>query len=367
MTAKLSTLLTRRTRQPVTPVGVDWSNPLARGLQTLFDGASCRDVVSKRPFAPRNPAAGRAGMGHQVGGVTTVAQLANQVFKAGSGLTIFVFLEHGTATGTNTALTGRGSGAGGTATLLGVDDSGNLIVFDGAVSSTLGTQQAAGLHSYAITNQGTSLLGYVDGKLSGSAGSFSVVVDSAAQSMQIGAGAADELTAYMAGRYYLVVWWNRALTAGEIMALHANPWQLFAPEFVPSFTPVVTAQYVRPISDVSAGIWTASTGSDLFAMIDETAADDGDYITTTGASICEVSLGYLDDPGVNTGHVVRYRISATAGGMIVRLRNNGNTIASWTHDPAPSSPTTYAQTLTGGEADAANFAFPFSYQFEAIS
>jgi hypothetical protein len=39
----------------------------------------------------------------------------------------------------------------------------------------------------------------------------------------------------------------------------------------------------HPISDVSAGSWTASTGSDLYAMIDEETASDSDY-DRSGAS-----------------------------------------------------------------------------------
>lgn len=131
------------------------------------------------------------------------------------------------------------------------------------------------------------------------------------------------------------------------------------------WVPGVAAQFARPTADSSTGTWTASTGSDLFAMLDETTADDGDYIITSGASTCDVSLGYLSDPGVNTDHIVRYRISATSGGMIVRLRNNGSTIASATHAPAPTSLTTFALSLTTGEADACDFSYPFSLQFEA--
>lgn len=132
------------------------------------------------------------------------------------------------------------------------------------------------------------------------------------------------------------------------------------------FSETVTAQYARPISDVSAGGWTASTGSDLYAMLDETSANDSDYITSTTASTCEVSLGYLSDPALSTGHIVRYRISATGGGIIVRLRQGTTTIATWTHDPAPVSLTTYSQTLSSGEADSITDYSALRLQFEAV-
>lgn len=127
----------------------------------------------------------------------------------------------------------------------------------------------------------------------------------------------------------------------------------------------VTAQYVRPVSDISAGTWTASSGSDLFSMLDETAADDADYIITTNVSTCEVALGAFSDPGVNTGHIFRYKISASGGGMVVRIRQSGTTIASWTHSPAPTSPTLFTQTLSGAEADSITYPASLSIQFEA--
>ena len=161
--------------------------------------------------------------------------------------------------------------------------------------------------------------------------------------------------------------WNRALNASEVEAISKNPWQLFAPETIPLFFSTVTAQYARPTSDVSAGTWTASSGSDLFAMLDETAASDADYIVTTGTSTCEVALGTLTDPSSSAGHIVRYRISATSGGIIVRLRQGTTTIATWTHASAPTSLTTYEQTLTGGEADSISDYSALRLQFEATT
>ena len=140
--------------------------------------------------------------------------------------------------------------------------------------------------------------------------------------------------------------------------------KLWAVKLVDSAPP---PQLAAPSADVSAGGWTASTGSDLYAMLDEAAADDGDYISTTAASTCEVALGSLSDPASSTGHVVRYRISATSGGITVRLRQGTTTIASWTHDPAPASLTTYEQTLSGGEADSITDYTALKLQFEATT
>lgn len=170
----------------------------------------------------------------------------------------------------------------------------------------------------------------------------------------------------LAAELSIAVAWNVRFPASLARALAKNPWQIFEPETIPLFFSTVTAQYARPTSDVSTGTWTASSGSDLFAMLDETTASDADYIVTTGASTCEVALAGLNDPAVSTGHIVRYRISSTTGGITVRLRQGTTTIASWTHNPAPTSLTTYSQTLSAGEADSITNYGALKLQFEAI-
>ncbi len=76
--------------------------------------------------------------------------------------------------------------------------------------------------------------------------------------------------------------------------------------------PAADAQVAVPISDISAGSWTASTGTDLFATIDETVANDADYDqsgTSPSNDTMEVALTSLSTP--STGDVtitVRHRI-----------------------------------------------------------
>ena len=60
-----------------------------------------------------------------------------------------------------------------------------------------------------------------------------------------------------------------------------------------------TTQLARPTSDVAAGSWTASSGSDLWAMVDESAASDTDYISssaTPDADTAVMGLGPLNAP-----------------------------------------------------------------------
>lgn len=108
-------------------------------------------------------------------------------------------------------------------------------------------------------------------------------------------------------------------------------------------------QIIRPTSDVSDGAWLASTGSDLYAMLDETTASDSDYIYATSASTAEVGLGVASDPVSSTGHIIRYRAKGT-GTLTVKLMQGTTTIA--THVPTlTTSYQDFSFTLSGAEAD----------------
>jgi len=112
-------------------------------------------------------------------------------------------------------------------------------------------------------------------------------------------------------------------------------------------------QVARPSSDVSDGAWTPSSGVDLYGVLDEVVLSDADYITTnTTADACVVALGALSDPTSSAGHLLRYRLLGDGtSGITVELLQGSTTIATWTHDPAPATWTTYSQTLTGTQAD----------------
>lgn len=53
-----------------------------------------------------------------------------------------------------------------------------------------------------------------------------------------------------------------------------------AAHYTAAFTPA-SLQYARPSADAAAGGWTPSTGTSLFSTLDETSADDADYISAT--------------------------------------------------------------------------------------
>lgn len=110
----------------------------------------------------------------------------------------------------------------------------------------------------------------------------------------------------------------------------------------------------RPGSDTSNTGWTPSTGSDLYAMLDEVTPNDADYISTTAAgSVCRLGLGAVADPGTSSGQVVSYRASSSTGnGLKVELMQGGTVIATWNHATLPATDTTYQQSLSAAECDA---------------
>jgi hypothetical protein len=116
---------------------------------------------------------------------------------------------------------------------------------------------------------------------------------------------------------------------------------------------IVAARFARPVSDVSKGAWTASTGSNLYAMIDDATADSSDYIAAATPSTALIALGPVTDPNTSANQVVRYQAWSISGGALtVTLKQGTTTIASWTHATLPTSPTVFAQSLTSGQCDA---------------
>ena len=120
-------------------------------------------------------------------------------------------------------------------------------------------------------------------------------------------------------------------------------------------------QYARPDSDVSTGSWAASTGTDFFALIDETPASDADYISSTdwdGVSPDSLTVGLsnVSDPSNAINHVVTYRAKGTVGSgftvptLTVVLLQTGTTIATSVNSSSGTY-TNYTFTLSEAEAN----------------
>jgi len=121
-------------------------------------------------------------------------------------------------------------------------------------------------------------------------------------------------------------------------------------------------QVARPIADLSLGAWVASNGGSLASVTGEETKNSADYAIANTPSAFEVQLSPVSEPVSTDSHVLRYEIAAASGVMTMNLRNNGATIASWVHDPAPTVLTTFEQTLTTTQAGNINWAYPLTLQ-----
>jgi hypothetical protein len=142
--------------------------------------------------------------------------------------------------------------------------------------------------------------------------------------------------------------WNRALSSMEVRSLSNNPWQIFKAKNAVEWrsdTLFSLPTLGRPASDSSAGQWSPSTGTTLSTMLNETVANDADFIVVAALSSCEVLLTETSYPGT-AEQTISYRASSSNGnGLTVTLKQSGSTIASWSH-ALSSTVTLYTQTLT---------------------
>ena len=116
-------------------------------------------------------------------------------------------------------------------------------------------------------------------------------------------------------------------------------------------------QYARPDSDVSnAGSWDLSTGSDIYALIDESSTDDSDYVSVGDPSDAAfiVALSNVTDPSSAADHKVYYRASDDSNGdgaLTVVLLESTTARATSVNEGMTDSAAEYTFTLTTGEAN----------------
>lgn len=126
------------------------------------------------------------------------------------------------------------------------------------------------------------------------------------------------------------------------------------------------AQFARPDADLVNESYTRTpTDTDMYGVIDETSYDDADYVSSPTAptsDVLAVGLSNVEDPQVDTGHIVRYRYQKnTTGGaqidLTVQLRQGyvneatqGTLIHSEPHTNIPNGWTAGTFTLTAPEA-----------------
>jgi hypothetical protein len=115
---------------------------------------------------------------------------------------------------------------------------------------------------------------------------------------------------------------------------------------------------IRPTTDITDGTWTDQAGgTDLRAALDETVADDSDYIQSFAdglSDICEIKFSSVADPLSSTDHIVRYRYARNGPAredLTVCLMQGATIIKQWNHTDIDEVLTSVSQTLSGTEAD----------------
>lgn len=106
--------------------------------------------------------------------------------------------------------------------------------------------------------------------------------------------------------------WSTAsgISASDFQSIVNNPQQLVNQAY----------SYARPASDITTQ-WTASTGTAHWSLIDETVADDTDYIVTTASGqVDEVKLSSMSTPSAGSDISVNYKVAGITGGATVTVR-----------------------------------------------
>ena len=148
---------------------------------------------------------------------------------------------------------------------------------------------------------------------------------------------------------------GNVLTPGDsykfrVASTNANGDSAYVESGIFTATPLT---FLRPIADTSNGAWTASSGSDRYALIDESSTNDADYISVASASTYKTRLTSVSDPGVNTDHSVVVRAKGDGSSQLTIALVQGDptetAIASTTVTPTVSY-ANYTLTVTSGQA-----------------
>jgi hypothetical protein len=350
-------------RQPQVAVGIDWANPITRGLVVCIDGAMRRDMA-RNLFPTTNTApqvTAEAGKALNFGGTSGTQHIYNSLPVSAGSLSIAMVFTPAAADNVTIACLAKGSGGGSDYNHSFYINSDGTITFYHAISGVYSRHSdssgAASLNKenvvvgvYSDNTGSTIYLNNSQGDSTAFTGSVTGINTAYIGGLMDASGATGE---YYTGTVGLFLVWSRELSRAEAASISENPWQVFAPLRRVAF-PVSSAaapQLLASISDLSAGGWTPSTGSDLYAMLDESAYSDADYIVSTTASSCEMRVATGTDPAVSTGHVLRYRLLAGSGSIAVALKQGSTTIASFGPHTLTGSAQDFAQTLSGAEAD----------------
>ena len=220
-----------RTRQPQTPTGIDWGNPITKGLQfAVVPFSRLTEVVNNGVLTYDTGATYQddvTGRGLFFNGTTDGISLPG---SASSAYTVFGLVNINAANATRNVMS-LGTGAAYAVQLRA--DSGNWSFYQS--TATGGTDLLAGETGTVVAGKVTAIAGtwdglsvislYRDGLQRASTVALTIRGSTSARVGQDNFGAKQGWS----GSIYIALMWARALTAAEHVSLAANPWQIFSP------------------------------------------------------------------------------------------------------------------------------------------
>lgn len=209
--------------QPQVAVGIDWSNPLARGLISAWTPATGLVLPGRNvPANGGTPTASKYGAGRAFNGTSDAISLGGEALAHGSS-SRFALIRVGSAVSTRTISAGGNGGTG-----FRLNGTGVEIVITGVsvALAAAGAVAASGLYALGISCATSDLEIFKDGvSIASTSASGPGTTDNNTDYLgQNGAGAQ-----FFDGSLFLHLSWNRRLSAAEHARINANPWQLFAP------------------------------------------------------------------------------------------------------------------------------------------
>lgn len=329
-------------RIPISVAGGDVSTALTGASASTAQGTTAASIGVSLTGVSATTAAGTVSAGSDVTqALTGISSTAASGTLAASISTVLAGVSATTAAGTLAASTSAAlTGVSSTAATGTTAASDTVSLAGASATATAGTLSAGGDASAAVTGQAAST---AQGTL-GVTASGSAVLSGASVSTDAGTiTATTGAVAALSGADAAVVTGTLAPTTSVVLT--------GAAAVVAAGDILVTVPTVgRPASDTSNSGWVPSTGSDLYAMLDEVAPDALDYIVATSiGALCELELDTTAYPGT-ASQTLKYRASSSTGNsVIVRLKNTGGATIRTETQALTSVDTEYSIALTAPE------------------
>jgi Concanavalin A-like lectin/glucanases superfamily len=231
------------TRQPQGPVGIDWSNPLARGLTFCHVGTRNVELVMGQlpTTAVGSGTVGRHGRSIAYDGSAAKLWYDANTYPSAGDASVFALATVSSIGADQSILTKNG--ASNIALNFGIENTSGKI-FNYRYDSTSGSYDVYSTSSALTLSAGeTATIGVTNGPnlqsqvilykngvgevASATAGANRVVPEVTDAPLSVGAYSAG--SGFFSGQLFVVYRWGRILSQSEMAQLHANSWQLLAP------------------------------------------------------------------------------------------------------------------------------------------